>query len=195
MEASSSPAFVEAKLGERDARHERMGDTRYVLEPNIKEGKGGLRDLQTLFWIAKYLYGVNEVSVLVEKGVLTKRDAKRFAKAQNFLWTVRNHLHYVSGRSEERLTFNVQSELAQRMAYKDHAGARGVERFMKHYFLIAKDVGNLTRIICAVLEAEHQKRRFHIPRLSFMRRNINGFSVDGDRLTLESDEALKKQPI
>jgi [protein-PII] uridylyltransferase len=195
VEASSGPTFVEAKLGERDARHERMGDTRYVLEPNIKEGKGGLRDLQTLFWIAKYLYRVNEVSELVEKGVLTKRDAKRFAKAQNFLWTVRNHLHYLSGRPEERLTFNVQSELAQRMAYKDHAGARGVERFMKHYFLIAKDVGNLTRIICAVLEAEHQKRRFHIPRMSFMRRNINGFSVDGDRLTLESDEALKKQPI
>jgi [protein-PII] uridylyltransferase len=195
VEASSSSAFVEAKLCERDTRHERMGDTRYVLEPNIKEGKGGLRDLQTLFWIAKYLYQVDDVSDLIEKSVFTKRDAKRFAKAQNFLCTVRNHLHYVSGRPEERLVFNVQSELAQRMAYKDHAGARGVERFMKHYFLIAKDVGSLTRIICAVLEAKHQKRRFQIPRLSFMRRNTNGFIVDGDRLTLESDDSLKRQPI
>jgi len=194
VEASSGSAFVEAKLGERDIRHERMGDTRYVLEPNIKEGKGGLRDLQTLFWISKYLYQVDEVSDLVEKGVFTKRDARRFAKAQNFLCTVRNHLHYLSGRPEERLVFNVQSELAQRMAYKDHAGARGVERFMKHYFLIAKDVGNLTRIICAVLEAKHQKRRFHIPKLSFMRKNINGFIVDGDRLTLESDDDLKNHP-
>jgi [protein-PII] uridylyltransferase len=195
ISASSGPAFVEAKLAERDDRHERMGDTRYVLEPNIKEGKGGLRDLQTLFWIAKYLYRVDAVSQLVEKGVLTKRDAQRFAKVDNFLWTVRCHLHYVTGRAEERLTFNVQTELAQRMAYKDHAGARGVERFMKHYFLVAKDVGDLTRIICAVLEAEHQKRRFRMPTLSFMRRNIEGFKVDGDRLMLDCEDALKKAPI
>ncbi|MBL6933031.1 MAG: [protein-PII] uridylyltransferase, partial [Rhodospirillales bacterium] len=195
IEASSGPAFVEAKLAERDDRHERMGDTRYVLEPNIKEGKGGLRDLQTLFWIAKYLYRVDDVLDLVEKEVLTKRDANRFAKAQNFLWTVRCHLHYLAGRPEERLTFNVQNELAERMAYKDHTGARGVERFMKHYFLIAKDVGDLTRIICAVLEAEQKKRRFRIPTLSFMRRNVDGFKVDGDRLTLESTDAFKKDPI
>ena len=195
IESSSGPAFVEAKLVERDERHERMGDTRYVLEPNIKEGKGGLRDLQTLFWIAKYLYRVDAVSGLVENGVLTKRDATRFAKAQNFLWTVRCHLHYLAGRPEERLTFNVQSELAKRMAYKDHTGTRGVERFMKHYFLIAKDVGNLTRIICAVLEAEQKKRRFRIPTLSFMRRNIEGFKVDGDRLIIESDDAFKEAPI
>jgi [protein-PII] uridylyltransferase len=195
IEVSSGPAFVEAKLAERDERHERMGDTRYVLEPNIKEGKGGLRDLQTLFWIAKYLYRVDAVSELVEKEVLTKRDATRFAKAQNFLWTVRCHLHYLAGRPEERLTFNVQSDLAERMAYKDHTGARGVERFMKHYFLIAKDVGDLTRIICAVLEAEQKKRRFRMPTLSFMRRNIDGFKVDGDRLMLESDDAFKKEPI
>ncbi len=195
IEASSGPAFVEAKLAERDERHERLGDTRYVLEPNIKEGKGGLRDLQTLFWIAKYLYRVDAVSELVEKNVLTRRDATRFAKAQNFLWTVRCHLHYLTGRPEERLTFNVQSELAERMAYKDHAGARGVERFMKHYFLIAKDVGDLTRIICAVLEAEQKKRRFRMPTLSFMRRNIEGFKIDGDRLVLESEDAFKKDPI
>ena len=193
--SSSSSTFVEAKLSERDERHERMGDTRYVLEPNIKEGKGGLRDLHTLGWIAKYLYQVDDVSNLVEKGIFTKRDAKRFVKAHNFLCTVRNHLHYLSGRSEERLIFNVQSELAQRMAYKDHAGTRGVERFMKHYFLTAKDVGNLTRIICAVLEAKHQKRRFHIPKLSFKRQNVNGFTIDGNRLNLKSDDSLKKKPL
>jgi [protein-PII] uridylyltransferase len=195
IEASSGPAFVEAKLAERDERHERMGDTRYVLEPNVKEGKGALRDLQTLFWIAKYLYRVVALDDLVEKEVLTKRDASRFAKAQNFLWTVRCHLHYLAGRPEERLTFNVQSELAIRMAYKDHAGTRGVERFMKHYFLIAKDVGDLTRIICAVLEAEHQKKRFRLPRLSFLRRDVEGFRLDGDRLSLETESALKDQPI
>lgn len=195
IEASSGPAFVEAKLGERDDRHERMGDTRYVLEPNIKEGKGGLRDLQTLFWIAKYLYRVDQVSDLVAREVLTKKDATRFAKAENFLWTVRCHLHYLAGRPEERITFNVQNDLAERMAYQDRSGAQGVERFMKHYFLVAKDVGDLTRIICAVLESEQKKRRFKMPTLSFMRRNIDGFKADGDRLTLESDDAFKEEPI
>ena len=195
IETSSGPAFVESKLAERDERHERMGDTRYVLEPNIKEGKGGLRDLQTLFWITKYLYRVNKVSELVQKGVLTRGDANRFAKAHNFLWTVRCHLHYLAGRPEERITFNVQNDLAQRMAYKDRTGARGVERFMKHYFLIAKDVGDLTRVICAVLESEQKKRRFKMPTLSFKRRNVEGFKIDGDRLDLESEDALKNDPL
>ncbi len=193
--ASSGPAFVEQKLAERDARHARMGDTRYVLEPNVKEGKGGLRDLQTLYWIAKYLYRVDDVADLVEKGVLTSRDAARFAKAQNFLWTVRCHLHYVAGRPEERLTFNVQDELAGRMAYTDRPSARGVERFMKHYFLVAKDVGDLTRIICAVLESEQKKQRFRMPTLSFMRRSIEGFTVEGDRINVAADDAFRKEPI
>ena len=131
-------AFVEAKLNERDDRHHRMGDSRYVLEPNIKDGKGGLRDLQTLFWIAKYLYQVDSVEDLVEEGVLTAREAKRFARAQVFLWTVRCYLHYLTGRPEERLTFDLQTEICEKLGYKDHAGARGVERFMKHYYLTAK---------------------------------------------------------
>ncbi len=187
--------FVDAKLAERDARHDRLGDTRYVLEPNVKEGKGGLRDLQTLYWIAKYLYRVQSVPELVDKGVLTRRDTRRFAKAENFLWTVRCHLHYLSGRAEERLTFNVQGELAQRMAYADRAGARGVERFMKHYFLIAKDVGDLTRILCAVLEADHKKRRFRLPRFTFRKLDIDGFRLDGQRLTVSGDDDFKDQPI
>ena len=193
--ASNANDFVEAKLGERDARHEKLGDTRYVLEPNIKEGKGGLRDLQTLYWIAKYLYRVESVQELVDKGVLTRRDVKRFAKAENFLWTVRCHLHYLAGRPEERLTFNVQGELSQAMAYTDRPGARGVERFMKHYFLIAKDVGDLTRILCAVLEEDQKKRRFSMPRFSFRKPDIDGFDLDGSRLTISNEDDFKSQPV
>ena len=141
--------FVEAKLDERDERHARLGDSRYLVEPNVKEGKGGLRDLHTLFWIAKYIYRVDSVEQLVERKVLSAEEAQRFARAQNFLWTVRCHLHFVTGRAEDRLTFDLQSEIGRRMGYTDHAGTRGVERFMKHYFLIAKDVGDLTRIFCA----------------------------------------------
>ncbi len=195
MAAGNAADFVDAKLAERDARHERLGDTRYVLEPNVKEGKGGLRDLQTLYWIAKYLYQVHSVPELVDKGVLTRRDASRFAKAENFLWTVRCHLHYLAGRPEERLGFNVQDDLATRMAYTDRPGARGVERFMKHYFLIAKDVGDLTRILCAVLEADQKKRRFRMPRFSFRKLDIEGFSLDGERLTVGGDDDFKAAPV
>ncbi len=195
--AGSGSDFVDAKLGERDRRHERMGDARYVLEPNIKEGKGGLRDLQTLLWIAKYLYRVDDVRELVAKGVLTPDDARRFAKAQNFLWTVRCHLHYLTGRPEDRLTYDVQGEIGRRMGYADHPGLRGVERFMKHYFLIAKDVGDLTRILCAVLEEQQKKRRsrFRLPAFPRFKSAVEGFSVDGGRLIVEGTDAFAKDPL
>ncbi len=190
-------AFVEEKLNERDVRHERMGDSRYVLEPNVKEGKGGLRDLQTLFWIAKFLYGVDHVRDLVRRGALTAADGRRFKKVRNFLWTVRCNLHYVTNRPEERLAFNIQDTVGKRMGYMDREGARGVERFMKHYFLVAKDVGDLTRILCAVWEEEHKKgrRRFRLPSLRFNRRKIDGFKLDGDRLNVDTDDAFSRDPI
>ncbi len=193
--ATGGNEFVESKLAERDERHDRMGDTRYVLEPNVKEGKGGLRDLHSLIWIAKYLYQVDSVPDLVEKGVLTKGDARQFAKAQNFLWTVRCHLHYLAGRPEDRLGFDVQKAIGERMGYTDRVGTTGVERFMKHYFLIAKDVGDLTRVLCAVLEDQHKKSRFRLPSFSFRKFNEPGFCIDGDRLTVENEKVFSKKPI
>jgi [protein-PII] uridylyltransferase len=191
--------FVEAKLAERDARHARMGDSRYVLEPNVKEGKGGLRDLHTLFWITKYIYRVSDVSEIVKLGVLSEREAQRFQRAQNFFWHVRCQLHYLAGRAEERLTFDLQVPIAKLMGYTDHAGTRGVERFMKHYFLYAKEVGDLTRIFCAALE-DSQKRK---PRGSLFGRlrwpkretSIDGFAIRGERLTVAEPDAFEKDPI
>jgi [protein-PII] uridylyltransferase len=187
--------FIEAKLAERAARHERLGGSRYSLEPNIKDGKGGLRDLHTLYWIAKFLYRVDDASQLVERGVFTKAEARRFDKAQNHLWILRCHLHYLTGRAEERLTFDLQAELAARMGYTAHAGTQAVERFMKHYFLVAKDVGDLTRIFCAALEADHNRRsRFRLP-LMTRRRSVEGFRLEGDRLTVKGPEAFAEKPI
>jgi [protein-PII] uridylyltransferase len=188
--------FVEAKLAERDARHQRVGDSRYQLEPNIKEGKGGLRDLHTLYWIAKYIYRIDDVAKLVELGVLSAEQSTRFERAQNFLWTVRVHLHYLAGRAEERLTFDMQAEIGARMGYTDRAGARGVERFMKHYFLVAKDVGDLTRIFCAILEADQRrKRRLPWLRWGAGRRALGGFVLDGQWLTIPAEDFFKKDPV
>ena len=192
----TGPQFVKAKLDERDARHDRMGDTRYVLEPNLKDGKGGLRDLQTLLWIAKYLYRVDTVEGLIKAGVLDKIDAKRFAKAQRFLWTLRCHLHYLSGRPDETISFDVQTELAARMGYQDRKTGSAVERFMKHYFVVARDVGDLTRVICAVLENQHSKKaRITLPSFNFRKKHIEGFKLERGRLNVTGIDVFRKEPI
>jgi [protein-PII] uridylyltransferase len=192
--------FIEQKLAERDARHKRVGDSRYQLEPNVKEGKGGLRDLHTLFWLAKYIYRIDDVAKLVELKVLSQDESQRFARAQEFLWTVRCHLHYLAGRAEEHLTFDMQTRIGERMGYRDHAGARGVERFMKHYFLVAKDVGDLTRIFCAILEVNEKKASRRLAWLRWgsgvsTRKGLGGFVLDGGRLSIPSKDFFKDDPV
>ncbi len=196
LAAADGPvAFVESKLTERDERHRKIGDSRYVLEPNIKDGKGGLRDLHTLYWIAKYIYQVDDIAELSDKGVFTVREAALFDRALAFLTTVRCHLHYLAGRAEERLTFDMQPPIGRLMGYGDRPGARGVERFMKHYFLVAKDVGDLTRIFCAALEAEHKRK----PRFRFTllpkKREIQGFALKDERLSVADDDAFRRDPV
>ncbi len=194
-QGASQAKFVEAKLAERDERHARHGGSRYSLEPNIKEGKGGLRDLHTLFWIAKYVFNVETMDELVDKEVFTREEARRFAKAESFLWTLRCNLHWTAGRAEERLTFDLQKEIAPKMGYTAHAGTEAVERFMKHYFLVAKDVGDLTRIFCAQLEAQYARRaRFRLPAIE-RRRKIEGFRVQGSRLTVVGPEHFAEHPV
>ena len=193
MMARGGPRFVEAKLAERDARHRRFGDSRYVVEPNVKEGKGGLRDLHTLYWIGKFLFAIDEVAALVEHGVLSPAELRTFAKAEAFLWTVRCHLHALSGRAEERLTLDVQPEIGRLLNYTDRPGSLGVERFMKHYFLIAKDVGDLTRIFCSALEESHKRKPLLMRRPR--RRQITGFIAEGGRLNVADEAAFRERPI
>ena len=147
--------FIADKLDERARRHTRQGNVRYVVEPNVKEGKGGLRDLQTLYWIVRHMHPAETTTLedVMKTNVFTKHENVVFLRAARFLWTVRCHLHYITGRPEERLSFDLQPELAEHMGYRDRAGQLGVERFMKRYFLAAKDVGGLTRILTAKLEA------------------------------------------
>ncbi|MGA1525508.1 MAG: [protein-PII] uridylyltransferase, partial [Planctomycetota bacterium] len=197
IERGTALEFVEAKLQESDQRHAKQGDSRYVIEPNIKDGKGGLRDLHKLFWIGKYVYHVDDVNDLVPRGVLTLAEARRFAKAQKLLWTIRCHLHLLAGRAEERLTVDLQPRIAERLGYTDRAGAKAVERFMKHYYLTAKDVGDLTRIFCAAIEAEHRRRpRMRLARLwSGAEVEFGDFRVDGDRLNVKADDVFERDPV
>jgi [protein-PII] uridylyltransferase len=187
--------FVEAKLKERDERHAKLGDSRYRLEPNVKEDKGGLRDLHTLFWLAKYMYGVSDVRKLADQGILDDDAATRFTKAHDFLSTVRCHIHYITGRVDNRLTFDLQRDIAPRLGYVDRAGATAVERFMKHYFLVARDVGDLTRIFCALLEESgRDKPLLRLP-VALRRRTIDGFTVERGRIGVKDGDVFIKSPI
>ena len=183
--------FVEAKLAERDDRHARQGESRYLVEPNIKEGKGGLRDLQTLYWIGKYVYHVDDAADLIQHNVLTRDEYKTFQKAEAFLWDVRVRLHYLTGRAEERLSFDVQPELAARMGFTGDSPRRAVEAFMKAYFLVAKDVGDLTRIFCAALEDQNRKRRpslvSMLPGFLRPRTSLDDFYVENGRLNARAN--------
>ena len=177
--------FIEAKLAERAERHKRQGGQRYVLEPNVKEGKGGLRDLQTLYWIGKYIHGVGEASELVAEGVFRREEYENFAAAEDFLWAVRCHLHRIAGRAVEKLSFDMQVEVAARMGYQDSAGRRAVEHFMQDYFRHATRVGELTRVFLTAMEERHVKREASLAGLLRRRRKVPaGYRVDRGRLNI-----------
>ncbi len=140
--------YIAAKQAERATRHKRYGDSPFLVEPNVKEGRGGLRDLQTLYWIARYVFDTQTMGELADLGgILTQQEARHGRRAWEFLWTVRFHLHYVAGRAEERLTFDLQPVVGARMGYTKHGKQDGVERFMRHYFLNAREIARLTRIL------------------------------------------------
>jgi [protein-PII] uridylyltransferase len=197
--AKDQAGFIAAKLAERDQRHVRIGASRYMVEPNVKEGKGGLRDLHSLFWLAKHRYGLASNEDYVRLGVFSEDERRRFTYASAYLWTVRCHLHFIAGRAEERLTFDLQPELAKRLGYKSRGGQSAVERFMRHYFLVAKEVGVLTRVLCAKLEADHFKRaprgisRWTPSVLRRPSRIDEGFEIDEGRLNVP-DEAVFDAP-
>jgi [protein-PII] uridylyltransferase len=195
--------FVEAKLAERDERHRRAGESRYRVEPNIKDGKGGLRDLHTLHWLAKYLFGEGLNARAAESKIFTAEENATFRRCEGFLWTVRCHLHFLAGRAEERLSFDVQTAMAARLHYVERRGLRAVERFMKHYFLVAKDVGDLTTTLCSALEiAQHKASPGLSAFLSPMGwrarrqiRKVSDFRIDNGRLNVADPDVFKRDPV
>jgi [protein-PII] uridylyltransferase len=201
--AGTARGFIDAKMAERDERHRRAGDARYKVEPNVKDGKGGLRDLHTLHWLSKYLYGEGVGDATVAAGVFTPAEVATFRRCEEFLWTVRCLLHFQTARAEERLTFDLQPGLARILGYRDAGGLRAVERFMKHYFLVAKDVGDLTTILCSALEMQQLKTAPGLNKLLNplswrTRRQIRSrtdFRIDNDRINIADKDVFKRDPV
>src|SRR5579863_6777945 len=200
----SAPEFVAAKLTEREERHRRAGQSRYLVEPNVKDGKGGLRDLHTLFWIAKYVYRVREPEELIDRGVFDRDEYKMFRRCEDILWSVRCNMHFLTGRAEERLSFDVQRDIAVRLGYTAHPGLRDVERFMKHYFLTAKHVGDLTAILCAGLEERQAKPAPVLSRVIARLRPSRGptklsgtddFVIDNNRINIARADVFRRNPV
>lgn len=196
LRAASGPGvFVAAKLAEQEARHKKMGDSRYQLQPNIKESKGGLRDIQTLLWLTNFLYGISSPQGLAEKGILTVPEANTLKGAEDFFWTVRCHLHLLTGRADDRLSFDVQPEVAARMGYREPKANVRAEKFMKDYFLMASETGHLTRIICADLEARSLSTGGTAgTRKIALADRIDGFPVNHNRLTIHDRSVFRKTP-
>ena len=188
--------FIEAKLAERADRHQKQGGQRYMLEPNVKEGKGGLRDLQTLYWIAKYIHRVGKAAELVGLGFFTEAEYQNFRAAETFLWAARCHLHHVTGRANDTLTFDVQPAVAERMGHTDHGGRRAVEHFMQDFFRHATKVGELTRIFLVTLESRHVKQAPGLLGLLRRRKKVkDGYRVDLNRLNIADTAKFLGDPL
>ena len=189
IKATQPGYFITAKLDERDIRHHKMGDSRYQLEPNIKESKGALRDIHTLLWIANFLYGVHKPEDMVKKDILSAAEAATLKKALHFFWTVRCHMHFLAGRANDRLSFDSQPLIASLMGYKDAEPHVRAEKFMKDYFLLAREVGHLTRTLCAKIEAQSLKAQKLV-----LQEAVEKFSVKGNRLSITNANTFKKDP-
>ena len=181
--------FVKSKLEERSARYRRMGSSKYMLEPNVKEGRGGLRDLHLLFWLAKYLFNITQMPDLISLGILSPVACHKFLKAHRFLATVRCHLHILCGKAGDILTFDAQKKIARQMGYVDRTGQSAAERFMTHYYLICKTVGELSRqITVAITDALNGE-----PQLTFLPEK--DFYLINDRIAFKEHLHFNETPL
>lgn len=187
--------FVEAKLEERDQRHARYGDSRFMLQPNIKEGKGGLRDLQTLNWLARYCYGSKRALDLVHEDVVSAAEWRHYRQAYLFFSTVRAQLHVMRQRADDRLSFDAQPAIATALGFRGATPELRAQRLMLRYFRFARAVGNMTRMLCATLE-EQQLRAQPAP---FVQDNVarslpDYLQLDHGRLNFSEAADMMEQP-
>ncbi|MDX8392246.1 MAG: [protein-PII] uridylyltransferase [Mariprofundaceae bacterium] len=183
-------AFVEAKLVEMQQRHARTGDTAFLMEPDIKEGMGGLRDVQTVFWLAKAWHDCDNIAELVSREVISQTEHMHLMQAQDFLWRCRVGLHLASGRANDRLGFAQQMDMAADMEYQSEAYRPAVEAFMKDYFRHAGRISRVSGLLCMHFEEE-----LH-PQWLKRRKDIgDGFVLEGQRVGVRDDQVFEEDPL
>ena len=180
----SSRRFFEAKMEEQRERHHRFDDTAYNLEPNVKDGPGGLRDIQTIAWVARRHFGVETLGELVDHGFLTAEELRVLEAGRRLLWRVRFALHILTRRAEDRLLFDHQRHLAEVLGFEDEGGRLGVEHLMKRYYREVMELSRLNEMLLRHFEEAilHVRRRDRIKPLNRRFQAVNGYveAIRGD---------------
>ena len=191
--AKGSDSFIKNNIEDRKKRLEKYGASIYILEPNLKEGEGGLRDLHTALWAAKIRYKVTDLQELIVKGIISEEERTSYQQALSYLWQIRNELHYLAGRKNDQLTFEAQINLAAFFGYKDQGKSLAVEEFMRDYYRHATKVEHLASSIisrCALRDEGPLKFLGY-----FTRRPIGeGFYVLKGELVIPNESVLNEDP-
>lgn len=186
---SISSKFIQKKVEENEERIDRFGRSVYLIEPNVKEGEGGLRDIHYALWIAQAKYKVKSFNELLPKGVLIEKELRTFEKGLNFLLLIRSELHYLAQRREDRLGFEFQEKIAKFLGFKD-AELPAVERFMRIYYLRANDIREQSKRLiekCLTLP----KAKIKAPKTVYL---DHGFIIQAGMLSITSAEILTEDP-
>jgi [protein-PII] uridylyltransferase len=184
-------AFLEEKLAANAKRHRQYGDSVYLLQPQLKEGAGGLRDVHTALWMAKVKFKIRRLRDLVRLGIVTERELAELEMSQDFLWRLRNSLHFIAGAHQDQLSFEYQEQVAAAHGYRDTPSAPAVERFMRVYYLHAATVN---RFSDAVISRCIERTRAYGTARTAMRTVYDGMRVKGDMLTVASSKVFRERP-
>lgn len=191
--AWQSKAYIRQKMEENARRLGRYGSSVYLLEPNIKEGEGGLRDLHTAIWIAQVKFKGRSMADLVAKSIMTEREQIEFDRAFDYLWRIRNELHYLSNGKNEQLRFDQQEKIARFLGYCDDGKALAVEQFMQDYYAHATHVEEISsRLIAKVLQ--HDESPVDTVAACMVRQIGEGFYVLGRELRLREEDLFVRDP-
>ena len=184
--------FFKDKLAESEGRHNQYGDSVYLLEPQLKDGEGGLRDLHTAMWLAKVKFKTNKSGDLVQLGVITASEREELEAARDFLFRVRNSLHFLSGKHQDRLTFEYQEACAPELGFQDTTTRKAVEQFMQTYYMHAATINRFSaEIIERCLERAQPYRLLG----RFTTRAIRpGVSISSGVLSISGKELIEADP-
>ncbi|MBJ6749941.1 [protein-PII] uridylyltransferase [Geomonas anaerohicana] len=192
--AKRSDSFINEKLEELRKRREKYGSSVYILEPNIKEGEGCLRDLHTAMWVAKIKYKVDEPRELVMKGVLSEEELGMYYSSLSYLWRIRNELHYLAGRKNDQLTFEAQTTIARFFGYEDKGKTLAVEQFMQDFYLHANRVEHFSSLLITKCSQREDSTRKILG--YFTRRPVgDGFYVMKGELVVPDETVIAKDPV
>ncbi|MDE2149283.1 MAG: [protein-PII] uridylyltransferase [Gammaproteobacteria bacterium] len=183
--------FFRAKLEEQAQRHHKFDDTGYKLEPNVKEGPGGLRDIHTVAWVCKRHFGQLTLTELRDRGFLTKAECDELFAGQDFLWRVRFALHMITGRHEDRLLFDHQLRIAELFGYVDADHNRAVEQFMQLYYRTIKSLSCLNDMLLQLFDEAILQRGAETP----LRPLNTRFATRGGYLEVRDEQVFRQQPL